>query len=92
MPCLPLSGSDLAKDFEHAKAGTGGRRFPYLAVLVAQTTVLADQQIVNSLQVQQVTDAVALVEALGGGWDRSQLPSTRQVSEKPVKTDTIIEH
>ena len=33
-----------------------------------------------------------LVKTLGGGWDRSQLPSARQVSEKPVKTDTTIEH
>jgi hypothetical protein len=38
-----------------------------------------------------MTDAVALVEALGGGWDSSQLPGTRQVSEKPLKTDTRIE-
>jgi NodT family efflux transporter outer membrane factor (OMF) lipoprotein len=65
---------------------------PYLNVLVAQTTVLADEQTLNSLQVQQMTSAVALVEALGGGWDRSQLPSPRQVTETPAKTETTIEH
>ncbi|MGC2364170.1 MAG: efflux transporter outer membrane subunit [Candidatus Sulfotelmatobacter sp.] len=64
---------------------------PYLDVLLAQTTVLADQQTLNTLQVQQMTSAMALVEALGGGWDRSQLPSTRQVTEKPLKTETSIE-
>jgi len=36
-------------------------------VLIAQTTVLADQQILNNLQVQQMTATVALLEALGAG-------------------------
>lgn len=64
---------------------------PYLDVLIAQTTVLADQQTLNSLQVQQMTYAVALVEALGGGWDRSQLPSPKQATQKPDKSETAIE-
>ena len=64
---------------------------PYVDVLIAQNTVLADQQVLNALQVQQMTSAVALVEALGGGWDRSQLPSTQQVTQKPVKSETTIE-
>ena len=58
---------------------------PYINVLIAQTTVLGDQQTLTNLQVQQMTAAVALVEALGGGWDRSQLPTPRQVTEKPPK-------
>jgi len=61
---------------------------PYADVLIAQTTVLADQQVLNTLQVQRMTSAVALVEALGGGWDRSQLPSTQQVTQKPAKSET----
>ena len=65
---------------------------PYIDVLIAQTTLLSDQQILNNLQVEQMTAAVALVEALGGGWDRSQLPTPQQVTEKPPKTDTTIEH
>jgi NodT family efflux transporter outer membrane factor (OMF) lipoprotein len=65
---------------------------PYIDVLIAQTTLLSDQQILNNLQVEQMTAAVALVEALGGGWDRSQLPTPQQVTEKPAKTDTTIEH
>jgi NodT family efflux transporter outer membrane factor (OMF) lipoprotein len=64
---------------------------PYVDVLIAQTTVLSDQQILNTLQVQQVTSAVALVEALGGGWDRSQLPSTQQMTRKPAQSETTIE-
>ena len=64
---------------------------PYLDVLIAQTTVLADQQTLNALQVEQMTYAVALVEALGGGWDRAQLPNPQQVTEKPPKSETAIE-
>ena len=64
---------------------------PYLDVLIAQTTLLANQQTLNGLQVQQMAYAVALVEALGGGWDRSQLPSPKQVTEKPDKSETAIE-
>ena len=83
---------DSARPFlklEQARYDTGVD--PYIDVIVAQTTVLADQQTLNSLQMQQMTYAVALVEALGGGWDRSQLPTTQQVTEKPTKSQTTIE-
>jgi len=63
---------------------------PYADVLIAQTTVLADQQTLNALQVEQMTFAVALVQALGGGWDRSQLPSPSEVTQKPAKAETTI--
>jgi NodT family efflux transporter outer membrane factor (OMF) lipoprotein len=63
---------------------------PYVDVLTAQTTVLADQQTLNALQVQQMTSTVALIEALGGGWDRTQLPGTQQVTQKPLKSETTI--
>ncbi len=74
---------------EQARYDTGVD--PYIDVLIAQTTVLADQQTLNGLQVQQMTYSVALVEALGGGWDRSQLPTTQQVTQKPAKSETTIE-
>jgi NodT family efflux transporter outer membrane factor (OMF) lipoprotein len=64
---------------------------PYIDVLIAQTTLLADQQTLNGLQVQQMTYAVALVEALGGGWDNSQLPTPRQVTQKPPSSETTIQ-
>jgi NodT family efflux transporter outer membrane factor (OMF) lipoprotein len=54
----------------------------YLSVLVAQTTLLSDQQSLASLHTQVMTSSVQLIEALGGGWDRSQLPTPAQVSEK----------
>lgn len=63
---------------------------PYINVLVAQTTLLGEEQTLNNLQVQEMTSAVALVEALGGGWDRSQLPSPAQVTQKPPQAETTI--
>jgi NodT family efflux transporter outer membrane factor (OMF) lipoprotein len=56
----------------------------YLNVLVAQTTLLSDQQTLQSLRTQAMTSSVQLIEALGGGWDRSQLPTPAQVSQKVV--------
>jgi NodT family efflux transporter outer membrane factor (OMF) lipoprotein len=64
---------------------------PYIDVVLAQTTVLADEQTLNNLQVQEMTFAVALVENLGGGWDRSQLPTPHQVTASPPKSETTIE-
>src|SRR6202453_383563 len=74
---------------EEARYDTGVD--PYVDVLIAQVTMLADQQTLNGLQVQQMAASVALVEALGGGWDRSQLPTTQQVTQKPAKAETTIE-
>ncbi len=64
---------------------------PYVDVLIAQTTVLSDQQILNALQVQRMTYAVALVQALGGGWDASQLPTPGQVAQKPPSAETRLQ-
>lgn len=55
---------------------------PYVDVVTAQTTLLGDQQALNSLQVSEMMSAVELVQALGGGWDLSQLPTPSQVSAK----------
>ena len=59
----------------------------YLNVLVAQTTLLSDQQQLASLHIQSMTASVQLVEALGGGWDTSQLPTPAQVSQKITKSE-----
>jgi NodT family efflux transporter outer membrane factor (OMF) lipoprotein len=64
---------------------------PYIDVVTAQTTLLSDQQTLTSIQVEQMTASVQLIEALGGGWDRSQLPTPAQVSKKLAKDETKIE-
>jgi NodT family efflux transporter outer membrane factor (OMF) lipoprotein len=63
---------------------------PYLNVVIAQTTLLSNQQTLVTSQVSEMVAAVQLITALGGGWDRSQLPTPEQVTEKPTKADTKI--
>jgi len=64
---------------------------PYVDVVTAQTTLLSDQQTLTTLRIDQMTDSVALIEALGGGWDRSQLPTPAQVSKKLTKGEATIQ-
>lgn len=52
---------------------------PYLNVITAQTSLLGNQQTAVNLRMQQITASVQLMEALGGGWDTSQLPNGQQV-------------
>jgi NodT family efflux transporter outer membrane factor (OMF) lipoprotein len=65
---------------------------PYIDVVIAQTTLLSNQLSLTSLHVQQMTASVQLIAALGGGWDRSQLPTPIQVAQKPSKSVTTIQH
>lgn len=65
---------------------------PYVDVVTAQTTLLGNQVTLNNLQVQEMLAAVQLVEALGGGWDRSQLPSPTQVSAKVGESNYKMQH
>ena len=44
-------------------------------MITAQTTLLTNQQTAVNLRMQQMTSSVQLIEALGGGWDTSQLPA-----------------
>jgi NodT family efflux transporter outer membrane factor (OMF) lipoprotein len=55
---------------------------PYLNVISAQTSLLSNQQTAVTLRVQQMTASDGLIEALGGGWDASQLPSPAQLITK----------
>src|ERR1700722_3494425 len=64
---------------------------PYLDVVTLQNTVFSNQQTLTSLQIEQMTGAVQLVQALGGGWDTSQLPTPKQVSQAPSKADTQLQ-
>lgn len=64
---------------------------PYVTLLTTQTALLATRQSLVSAQVQQMSSAVLLVEALGGGWDKADLPTVKQVSEKPLESERKIQ-
>jgi NodT family efflux transporter outer membrane factor (OMF) lipoprotein len=56
---------------------------PYLDVITAQTTLLANQQTEVSLRLEQMQSSVQLIEALGGGWNANQLPTAASMIAKP---------
>jgi NodT family efflux transporter outer membrane factor (OMF) lipoprotein len=55
---------------------------PYLDVITAQTTLFTNQQTAVDLREQAMNSNVQLIEALGGGWDSSQLPSPNSSTVK----------
>ena len=52
---------------------------PYLNVLSAQVTLSDDQQTALNLHLQQLVASVQLIKALGGGWEASQLPPSKDM-------------
>ena len=55
---------------------------PYLNVVTAETAFLSNQETAVNLRIQQMTASGGLIEALGGGWDASQMPSPQQLISK----------
>jgi NodT family efflux transporter outer membrane factor (OMF) lipoprotein len=53
---------------------------PYLNVLTAQVSLLVYQETYVGFQTQQMVASVQLIEALGGGWNVSQLPLPKQTA------------
>lgn len=50
---------------------------PYLNVLSAQVLLLSNRQTAITLRMQQRVGSVQLVEALGGGWNASKVPTPK---------------
>jgi NodT family efflux transporter outer membrane factor (OMF) lipoprotein len=51
----------------------------YTAVIVAENTALADAETALNIRQSRLVASAALVEALGGGWDSSQLPGADKI-------------
>jgi NodT family efflux transporter outer membrane factor (OMF) lipoprotein len=60
------------------KAGTTS----YLTVITAQAAALSAERTTIDLLTRRLTASVLLVQALGGGWDSSQLPTVKDVAAK----------
>jgi NodT family efflux transporter outer membrane factor (OMF) lipoprotein len=73
-----VEASTRALDVSSAqyKAGT----VSYLTVITSQATLLAADVTAVNLLTRRLTASVLLIEALGGGWDVSQLPSKTAVT------------
>jgi outer membrane protein TolC len=50
-------------------------------VITAQVTLLQDQETALQVQEQRLVASVALLQALGGGWETSQLPSKQELQK-----------
>ncbi|MGD0599755.1 MAG: efflux transporter outer membrane subunit [Terriglobales bacterium] len=58
---------------------------PYLNVITAETALFSNQQTAVNLRITQIVDSVQLVEALGGGWDASTLPTPQQIISRQAQ-------
>jgi outer membrane protein TolC len=57
------------------KAGTTD----FLTVITAQATLVTAQRTAVELLTRRLVSSVSLVQALGGGWDASQMPTQTDV-------------
>jgi NodT family efflux transporter outer membrane factor (OMF) lipoprotein len=68
------------------KAGT----VAYTAVIIAETVALNDAEAVVNIRQSQLVASVALIEALGGGWNAADLPSPAKIeSDQPLNFSPI---
>jgi NodT family efflux transporter outer membrane factor (OMF) lipoprotein len=76
-----VAAAQLALDITTAqyKAGTAN----YLQVETQQTALFSEQEALVNLLTRRMVSSVLLVEALGGGWDTSQLPVVSELSASP---------
>ncbi|MGA2960986.1 MAG: efflux transporter outer membrane subunit [Candidatus Korobacteraceae bacterium] len=84
-----VESARVALDLEMKRYETG--LDPYINVVTQQNILLSAQQTMAQIEIQRATASVQLIEALGGGWDNSRLPTPKQVSAKPDKTDTALQ-
>ena len=54
----------------------------YLQVITVQSIALQDERTAIDVQTRRMTASVLLIEALGGGWDVSKLPTPEAVATK----------
>jgi NodT family efflux transporter outer membrane factor (OMF) lipoprotein len=76
--------SDAQRALEIANNRYVGGVTTYLDVITAQSTLLTNQRLSVQLLGQQMVTEVALVKALGGGWDASQIQN-EQVHPKAIQ-------
>jgi outer membrane protein TolC len=77
------------RSLELANAQYQGGITTYLQVITAQETALQNEVTAVQLKTRRMTASVSLIQALGGGWDSSKLPTPQQVTpQKAPKVPT----
>lgn len=72
---VQAAGRSLTISTAQYKAGTTN----YLQVITAQTAALQNQRSAVDILTRRTAATVLLIQALGGGWDVSQLPSVKEI-------------
>jgi NodT family efflux transporter outer membrane factor (OMF) lipoprotein len=54
----------------------------YTSVVVAQATALANEETALNIRQSRLVASATLIQALGGGWDLTQLPSRERIEEE----------
>ena len=77
------------RSLQLANAQYQGGITTYLQVITAQAIALQNEVAQVQLKTRRMTASVSLIQALGGGWDSSKLPTPQQVTpQKPAKVAT----
>ncbi|MGH9559759.1 MAG: efflux transporter outer membrane subunit, partial [Bryobacteraceae bacterium] len=78
------------RSLQLANAQYQGGITTYLQVITAQEIALTNEVAAVQLKTRKMVAAVSLVEALGGGWSESEMPSPREVTpSKPPKVAVL---
>ncbi|MGA3185470.1 MAG: efflux transporter outer membrane subunit [Bryobacteraceae bacterium] len=73
-----INSGQIYVDMETARYQTG--LDPYIDVLIAQLTLLSDQETLVTQRVNEMVASVQLIQALGGGWDVTKLPAPSAIT------------
>jgi len=68
--------------FNQYKAGT----VDFTSVVTAEVAALSNEETALNIVQSRLVASVALIQALGGGWDASRLPRTKEVNPGPFST------
>ncbi len=68
------------RSLQLANAQYQGGITTYLQVITAQEAALLNERTAVQINTRRITASVSLIEALGGGWDVSKLPSSKDVT------------
>jgi len=60
----------------------------YLEVITAQSAALTDEVTAVNILGRRMANTVLLIQALGGGWDRSSLPERPNVAAKLASSNS----
>jgi len=76
--------SSLALSIQRYEGGVTS----YLEVTVAQSAALSDEVTAVNILGRRLASAVLLIQALGGGWDRSSLPQRPECCGKLTSSNS----